>query len=123
MKILGITNGYTSGACLVVNNKIKACVSEERFSRIKQDNSWPVRSINYVLKSQNLNLNKIDRVVYGLTKGFDYEKDLLFYFDRACREVLFNKNNIKILRNRIEQDILRDKIKRQEFLEFVKKTD
>jgi carbamoyltransferase len=120
MKILGITNGYTSGACIIVNNKLKASVSEERFSRKKQDNSWPEKSIEYVLKSQNLTLNTINKIVYGLTKGFDFEKDLLFYFDRICREAFLNKKNLNIFRNRIEQDILRDKFKRQQFLDFIK---
>ena len=121
MIILGITNGYTSGACIVKNNQLKACVSEERFSRIKQDNAWPTKSINYVLKSQNLTLQKVDKIIYGLTKGFDAENDLLFYFDRIHNESQNNPNGVKILRNRIEQDLIRDKVKREEFIKFTKR--
>ena len=65
MIILGITNDYTSGACLIKNNIIKSCVSEERFTRRKQQYGWPKNSVNYVLKDQGLKLQDVDQIVYG----------------------------------------------------------
>ena len=51
MKILGISNDETASACLVINNKVISAVSEERFSRIKMDNNYPFKSIDFVLKT------------------------------------------------------------------------
>ena len=81
MYILGITNGETSSACLLVNQKLVAAASEERFSRIKLDNSFPLKSINYVLKEGKISLSKVDKICYSWSKGFQ-EELILTYFDR-----------------------------------------
>ena len=121
MIILGITNDYTSGACLLKNNVVKACVSEERFTRIKQDFAWPTNSINYVLKNQKIKLKDVDHIVYGYSQGFKAEKDLLFYFDRIVYEAKKNPKGIEIFRDRIEQELIRDGNKRKQFALFIKK--
>lgn len=123
MNILGITNGETSSACLIKNGKLVAAVSEERFSRIKQDNSWPTQSINYVLKSNGLNLKKIDKVAYCWFKGFDENKILLSYFDRIVYEAKNNYNGLSLFRDRIQVELERDKIKAAEFYNFLKKNN
>ena len=42
MYILGICNDETASACLLKNGEIIAAASEERFTRVKQDNSFPI---------------------------------------------------------------------------------
>ena len=46
---LGICNDETSSVCFFINGLLVSAVSEERFSRKKHDNSFPKKSINYVL--------------------------------------------------------------------------
>lgn len=121
MIILGITNDYTSGACLIKNNILKSCVSEERFTRKKLEKNWPTQSINYVLKDQNLKLEDIDQIVYGYSRGFKVEDDLLFYFDRIVYETKNNPKELEVFRERIEQEIIRGANIRKEFSDFVKK--
>ena len=71
MKILGISAFYhDSAACLINNGNIIAATQEERFTRIKQDNSFPLQSINYCLKESNLKLSDVDYIIF-------YEKPLL----------------------------------------------
>ena len=65
MKILGICNGDTSSACLMSDGEIVAAVSEERFSRVKMDDSFPLRSIGYCLEHVNLSLNELDAISYS----------------------------------------------------------
>ena len=115
MKILGISNAETSSACLVINGKVVSAVSEERFTRIKMDDSFPYQSINYVLTSNNLKLIDIDFISYGWKKGFEEEKHFLLYYDRLLYEMKNNPNGIDILKDRINVEISRDKIKRDEF--------
>ena len=51
MKILGISAFYhDSAASLLDNGKIISAAQEERFTRIKHDNSFPLNAIQYCLK-------------------------------------------------------------------------
>ena len=63
--ILGISALYhDSAASLIRDGKILSAVQEERFTRIKHDSSFPTNSIKYILSSNKLSLNQIDKVVF-----------------------------------------------------------
>ncbi len=122
MIILGIVNEDVSGACLVKDGRIVAAVSEERFTRVKNDSSWPSESIEYVLKQQNIELSDINHIAYGWGANFDSQKHLLMFFDRVVEETLNNPDNIDTFRKRVEVEINRDDEVRGYFLDFVKKS-
>ncbi len=66
MVILGISAFvHDSAACLIVNGKMVANVEEERFDRMKHTRSFPVNSINYVLKHGNIRLTDVDVIAYN----------------------------------------------------------
>ena len=65
MNILGISAYYhDSAACLVVDGKIIAAAQEERFTRKKHDENFPVNAINYCLTEARLSAQQIDYVVF-----------------------------------------------------------
>lgn len=65
MNILGISAYYhDSAACLVVDGKIIAAAQEERFTRKKHDENFPVNAINYCLTEARLSAQQIDFVVF-----------------------------------------------------------
>ncbi len=69
--ILGISCYYhDSAACLIKNGVLVAAAEEERFTREKHDNSFPINSINYCLKQAGIKSDKLDYVTF-------YEKPLL----------------------------------------------
>ncbi len=71
MIILGISAFYhDSAAALIINGKVIAALEEERFSRIKHDNAFPLQAINRVLQLANITIQDVDIVTY-------YEKPLL----------------------------------------------
>ncbi len=71
MYILGISCYYhDSSAALLKDGKIIAAAEEERFTRKKHDHSFPLKAIEYCLKSQNISINDINYI------GF-YEKPFL----------------------------------------------
>ena len=75
MKILGISCFYhDSGIALIENGEVLFAAQEERFSRLKQDASFPYKSIEKMLTELNLKKEDIDICVF-------YEKPLL-KFDR-----------------------------------------
>ena len=49
MYTLGICNDETASACIFLDGELLGAVSEERFTRIKMDNSFPINSINFLL--------------------------------------------------------------------------
>lgn len=65
MKILGLSAYYhDSAACLVVDGDIVAAAQEERFTRKKHDESFPVNAIKYCLQEAKLGEADVDYVVF-----------------------------------------------------------
>jgi carbamoyltransferase len=65
MYILGISAFYhDSAACLLCDATVVAAAQEERFSRVKNDQRFPVGAILYCLKQAGIPLDKVDYVVF-----------------------------------------------------------
>jgi len=64
MNILGIRYGHDAAAALIVNGKIVADVSEERFTRTKNDCSFPIKAIEYCLKQGGITSEDLDCVAF-----------------------------------------------------------
>jgi carbamoyltransferase len=65
MKILGVSAYYhDSAACLVVDGEIIAAAQEERFTRKKHDQDFPVNAINYCLEAGKCKPQDIDHIVF-----------------------------------------------------------
>lgn len=60
MKILGVRYGHDASAALVIDGEIIADVAEERFTRVKNDTSFPINSIEYCLKQGNISSEDLD---------------------------------------------------------------
>lgn len=81
MNILGISAYYhDSAAVLLQNGRLAAAVQEERFSRIKNDASFPRQSIHYCLTHAGLEAGDLDAVVF-------YDKPLI-KFERILKTAL-----------------------------------
>ena len=65
MKLLSIQWGTNSTAALLVDGAIVACVSQERFSRIKNDERYPRQAIEAVLELGGLDATELDAVVFA----------------------------------------------------------
>lgn len=61
-KILGVRFGHDSSACLLVNGELIADVAEERFTRIKNDGSFPISAIKFCLQRGKLDSEEIDAI-------------------------------------------------------------
>ena len=65
IRILGISAFFhDSSVTLLENGKILYASQEERFTRVKNDSSFPSHALRNLLKSNNLDLKKIDFVVF-----------------------------------------------------------
>ncbi|MGF7077165.1 carbamoyltransferase family protein [Mucilaginibacter sp. 3215] len=81
MYILGISAYFhDSAACLLKDDYIIAAAQEERFTRKKNDESFPINAIKYCLVEAGISLNGIDHIVF-------YEKPFL-KFERLLETYL-----------------------------------
>jgi len=88
MYILGISAFYhDSAACLLLNDSIVAAAQEERFTRIKNDERFPVNAISYCLKQAGISLREVDYTVF-------YEKPFLKFERIIETHVAFAPNGI-----------------------------
>ncbi|MDB4805126.1 hypothetical protein OAH16_00825 [bacterium] len=100
LKVLGLSFGFhDSAASLLINGDFVAGSSEERFSRVKNDNTFPVESIKFCLNYAGLDIKDLDHIVY-------YE-DPHLKFSRICNASLKN-NDVEYLLNVIDSWIIKD---------------
>jgi carbamoyltransferase len=84
--ILGISAFYhDSAAALVVDGEIVAAAHEERFTREKQDSSFPSRAVAYVLDEAGLELGDIAAVAFYDKPYLKFERLLETYHGFAPR--------------------------------------
>jgi len=86
VRILGISAFYhDSAAALVEDGQIVAAAQEERFSRKKQDASYPEDAIRYCLDEGGLTLGDLDYVVFYEKPFVKFERLLETYLAFAPR--------------------------------------
>ena len=110
MTILGISAFYhDSAAALIVDGKIVAAAQEERFTRKKQDASFPVNAVRFCLDFANIKLENIDSIAFYDKPLLKFERLLETYYAFApsgfvsfhkavpvwLREKLFHKREIR----------------------------
>jgi predicted NodU family carbamoyl transferase len=73
LKILGISAFYhDSAAAMVCDDQILAAAQEERFTRIKHDESFPTNAIKYCLKELLLMLKQNKNCGSRQSSSFSY---------------------------------------------------
>jgi carbamoyltransferase len=84
MTILGISAFYhDSAACLVQDGKIIAAVQEERFTRKKQDASFPKHAVEFCLKQGGIKTFDLDYVGFYDKPFIKFERILETYLGIA----------------------------------------
>ncbi len=79
--ILGISAFYhDSAAALVKDGVVIAAAQEERFTRIKHDQSFPINAINYCLREADIDANQLSYVGYYEKPFIKFERLLKTYF-------------------------------------------
>ena len=120
-KILGISAFYhDSSASILIDGKIIAAAQEERFTRIKQDSSFPKNAINFVLKFCDLDLKDIDQIVFYEKPFLKFERLLETYTAFAPKGFIQFSKSIPIW---IKEKLFQKKLIKQNLKEINKKFD
>ena len=100
MIILGINFKHAdSSACILKDGKVIAAVEEERFIRKKHYNGFPFHSINYCLRTLNIDIKDVDYFALNNSPKSNLIKKLIYSFKQLknIKTLLkkFNKKNEK----------------------------
>ena len=86
--ILGISAFYhDSAATLIQDGKIISAAQEERFTRIKNDQSFPKFAINYCLEEAGINSDELDAIIYYDNAYLTLERTMWSYVITAPRSL------------------------------------
>jgi carbamoyltransferase len=112
MNILGVRYGHDASAALIIDGQIIADVAEERFTRVKNDASFPINSIQYCLKAGNINSKELDCLAIPTT----FVQDAFHSFFSIPEPILPQTQNKtarglrKYIGNVFSEKILKDQI-------------
>ena len=122
MTILGISAFYhDSAAAIVRDGNVVAAAQEERFTRKKNDASFPIHATRFCLQFTNISINELDAVVFYDKPLLKFERLLETYYAFApkgvssfvtampvwLKEKLFLKKIIRDSLNEIEKTDLK----------------
>lgn len=84
MTILGISAFYhDSAAAIIQNGKIIAAAQEERFTRKKHDESFPLNAVQFCLNYAGCNINELDAIAFYDKPLLKFERLLETYYGFA----------------------------------------
>jgi carbamoyltransferase len=82
--IVGISCFYhDSAACILKNGDILAAAQEERFSRKKHDPRFPTNAVAYCLKEAEIDIDRVNYIVYYDKPFMTFERLLMSYLTTA----------------------------------------
>lgn len=113
MYVLGISAYYhDSAAVLVKDGKVLCAIEEERFTRIKHDNSFPINAIKWCLKNSNIEIKDIDVVSYYEKPLLKFERTLDMFIQTWPRSLFsFVKNTPELLGEKLSiENTIRKKL-------------
>ena len=88
MYIVGISSFYhDSAACLLKDGVIIAAAQEERFTRIKHDQNFPINAIRYCLDKGNISSDDIEIIAFYDKPFLKFERILETYLSYAPKGI------------------------------------
>lgn len=60
MNLIGIQYNINNSIALMIDGQVKSAISEERFSRLKNDCHFPIKSLEWTLQEHGLKIKEID---------------------------------------------------------------
>ncbi len=88
MYILGISAYYhDSAACLLKDGAVVAAAQEERFTRKKHDQNFPINAIKYCLKEASISASELEFVAFYDKPFLKFERILETYLSYVPRGI------------------------------------
>jgi carbamoyltransferase len=95
MLILGLNiNHGDSSACLIRNGKLLSAAEEERFVRIKHTSNFPINSINYCIKINNINIKDVDYITINNKFSYNFFHKFFFLIKNITKFKFFSNRQL-----------------------------
>jgi carbamoyltransferase len=110
---LNIYHGDSS-ACIFKNGSLIAAVEEERFTRVKHSAGFPINSINFCLKTLNIEINDVDYIAINRNPRLRIVSKLLYFIKNKFKIINIFKRikNFKKISSIADDIVLRFNLKR-----------
>lgn len=116
MIILGISAFYHDSAAAIIDGEhIIAAAQEERFTRIKQDASFPTKAVEYCLSEAGLTIDQVDSVVFFEKPFVKFERLLETYVSFAPKGFMSFKSALPLW---VKEKLFQKKIIREMIAQF-----
>jgi carbamoyltransferase len=113
MYILGISAYYHDSAAVLIKDGIVLCaIEEERFTRVKHDNGFPIHAVEWCLASSKIEIKNIDVISYYEKPLLRFERILDMFIQMWPHSLIsFVKNMPKLLGEKLTiEDTIRKKL-------------
>jgi carbamoyltransferase len=116
MYILGISAFYHDSAAAIINGEtIVAAAQEERFTRIKHDQSFPINAVEFCIKEAGISFDQIESVVFFEKPFIKFERLLETYVAFAPRGFMSFKSALPLW---VKEKLFQKKIIREMMQNF-----
>lgn len=105
--IIGWQNDLVASAALLIDGRLVGATEEERFTRVKQQEGFPSRSISWLLRAHGLRIDDIDEWPYGWFAG-DNSPDLLPHLCRRIVAVADDPEAVNVMIDRLTSEHRKD---------------
>ena len=115
MIILGLNIYHgDSSACIFKNGSLIAAVEEERFTRVKHSAGFPINSINFCLKTLNIEINDVDYIAINRNPRLRIVSKLLYFIKNKFKIINIFKRikNFKKISSIADDIVLKFNLKR-----------
>ena len=121
MIILGISAFYHDSAAAIIDGEhIIAAAQEERFTRIKQDASFPIKAVEYCLAEAGITIDQVDSVVFFEKPFIKFERLLETYVSFAPKGFMSFKSALPLW---VKEKLFQKKIIREMIAQFPSSSD
>lgn len=114
MYVLGISAYYhDSAAVLIKDGKVLYAIEEERFTRVKHDNSFPIQAIEWCLKEADIDISDVYCISYYEKPLLKFERTLDMYIQTWPNSLVsFVRNMPELLGEKLSiENTIRKKLK------------
>ncbi|MCX6732821.1 MAG: hypothetical protein NTV98_04755, partial [Candidatus Roizmanbacteria bacterium] len=122
MYILGVSAYYhDSAAVLIKDGEVLCAIEEERFTRVKHDNSFPIQAIEWCLRDANITISDIAVISYYEKPLLKFERSLDIFIKTWPKSLIsFIKNMPELLGEKLSVDeTIRKKLSYQNKIVFI----
>jgi carbamoyltransferase len=92
MIVLGLNLKHgDASACIIKDGKLLSAAEEERFTRVKHCSHFPINSINFCLKQNNISIDEVDYIAHNSSWFYNFFPRVIFFSKHIIKYISWKK--------------------------------